>query len=97
MASAVVSGTNEKEIRASAAIASSVWNVYEKSGAVAFNEEKLRYILIECERGRVAIFDVAKLLLSVYAESKVPLGMLKLKAELLVKYLDEPLNLVSVS
>ena len=43
------SGYGDKDAAVTAAIASNVWMSYQKSGAVAFSDDKLKYIMLECE------------------------------------------------
>ena len=43
------SGYGDKDSAVSAAIASNIWAAYQKSGSLAFNDDKLKLILLECE------------------------------------------------
>lgn len=78
-----------------AAIASSIWTAYEKYGSMAFNEDRLKALTVECEDGHLIIQQVASVLLCMHANKDVQLGCLKAKVTTLVDYLDGPLNQVS--
>ncbi|GIZ03114.1 hypothetical protein CEXT_690811 [Caerostris extrusa] len=86
-----------KDAKLTAAITSNIWMAYEKNGCSAFNSEALKFIIIDCEEGIVAVTGVANLLLCLQAEANVDLGILKAKSEALAKYLEVPLNQVSAS
>ena len=91
------SGYAGKDAKLTAAITSNIWMAYEKNGCTAQNSETLKFIIIDCEEGYVAVTGVANLLLCLQADSNVDLGILKAKAEALAKYLEGPLMQVSAS
>ena len=85
-------GTNvNKDAKITAAVASNIWSAYEKGGRMAFNSEGLQFMFMECEEGKVAVTKIATVLLCMYADIDVGIGMLKLKMEELSNYLYEPL------
>jgi len=83
--------------RVCSAIASNIWAVYEKNGRASLNEDKLQFILLDCEDGHVAIVPVNTVLLCLYGSKSVGFGMLKAKSDALVNYLQEPLAQVGAS
>jgi len=83
--------------RVCSAIASNIWTVYEKNGRASLNEDKLQFILLDCEEGHVAIVPVNTVLLCLYGSKDVGFGMLKAKSDALVNYLQEPLAQVGAS
>ncbi|KFM82014.1 Ragulator complex protein LAMTOR2, partial [Stegodyphus mimosarum] len=91
------SGYAGKDAKLTAAITSNIWMAYEKSGCSAYSSEALKFIIIDCEEGYVAVTGVANLLLCLQADANVDLGMLKAKSEALSKYLEVPLMQVSAS
>ena len=90
-----ISGSSDP--RVSAAIASNIWTVYDKNGRASLNEDKLQFILLDCEEGHVAIVPVNTVLLCLYGSKAVGFGMLKAKSDALVNYLQEPLAQVGAS
>ncbi|XP_009694109.1 PREDICTED: ragulator complex protein LAMTOR2, partial [Cariama cristata] len=57
------SGYGDTDARVTAAIASNIWVAYDKNGHQAFNEDNLKFILMDC----------------MYAKETVGFGMLKAK------------------
>jgi len=43
------SGYGDKDAAVTAAIASNIWNTYQKFGAIPLNDDKLKYILLACQ------------------------------------------------
>jgi ragulator complex protein LAMTOR2 len=107
------SGFTNKDARVTSAIASNVWNAYEKLGNSLYSEDALNFLIINCENGRVIVtkvrmkinrdkgihinyfLQVANLLLCLYANEEVGLGILKTKITKLKESLEQPLLSIS--
>uniref|UniRef100_A0A8C5NXI4 Ragulator complex protein LAMTOR2 n=1 Tax=Jaculus jaculus TaxID=51337 RepID=A0A8C5NXI4_JACJA len=91
------SGYGDMDAKVTAAIASNIWAVYDRNRNQAFNEDNLKFILMDCMEGHVAIMRVANPLLCMYAKETVGFGMFKAKALALVQYQEEPPTQVAAS
>ncbi|KAG9291878.1 hypothetical protein G9A89_012163 [Geosiphon pyriformis] len=101
-----VSETGDRDARVYAAIASNVWSTFEKntrpllvtSGGGgkddAGSSGGLKFLLVECEEGNLAITTVANMLLCLVAKPDVALGILKAKTDALARHLEEPFQQV---
>jgi len=84
-------GSEDKDVKVTAAVASNIWAAYEKSGKLAFHNEGLQFMFLNCEEGTVAVTKVANALLCMYSHPDVGLGLIKTKAEALANFLEHPL------
>ncbi|OQV14853.1 putative Ragulator complex protein LAMTOR2 [Hypsibius exemplaris] len=89
------SGYGDTDARATGAIASNIWTLYDKSAKAAFHDDKLQFLILDCMDGKVALGRVANLLLCMYAKPDVGLGLLMAKMRALTKYLEDPLTAVA--
>ncbi|XP_003382796.1 PREDICTED: ragulator complex protein LAMTOR2-like [Amphimedon queenslandica] len=88
-------GKSEKKEHVTAAIAANIWMSYDKNSNATMEDKPLELIVLQCEDGCVAIKKVANLLLCIYAQKSVGLGLLKVKMETLAGYLKEPLSQIA--
>lgn len=55
------SGFHDRDARITSAIASNVWAAYEKHGHNSFREDRLQYLIINCEGGKVIVSQVTRI------------------------------------
>ena len=91
LAYSAAAGTSDP--RVVAAISSKIWAVYEKSG-LGLAEDKLQFLLLDCDEGHVGVVPVHHALLCLVGDKDLGFGMLKAKADALVRFLDDPLSQV---
>uniref|UniRef100_A0A915KXV5 Roadblock/LAMTOR2 domain-containing protein n=1 Tax=Romanomermis culicivorax TaxID=13658 RepID=A0A915KXV5_ROMCU len=72
-------GNSDIKANITAAMASNLFQCYEKNGQESFREEKLRFLILDCENGILAVTKVANLYLCMHAKETTPTGMIKLK------------------
>ncbi|CAG8538000.1 13494_t:CDS:2 [Acaulospora colombiana] len=85
----------DSEARVYAAISSNIWNTFEKNGKNLLRDDGLKFLLLECEEGNVAMTTVKNMLLCLVAKPEVELGILKLKIDALKRHLDEQFQKVA--
>ena len=71
-----------------AAICSALWLSHEKCDG----HGNLGCLLLECERGRIAIKAAGSFILALCSDATVPFGMLKAKVQALQTFLQVPLT-----
>ncbi|PKK76799.1 Ragulator complex protein LAMTOR2-B [Rhizophagus irregularis] len=81
---------SDRDARVYAAIASNIWSTFEKNGKNLMRDDNLKFLLVECEKGNVAITTVSNMLLCLVAKPEVELGILKAKTDALARHLEEP-------
>ncbi|CAG8723493.1 10000_t:CDS:2, partial [Acaulospora morrowiae] len=75
--------------RCYAAIASNIWNTFEKSGKNLLRDDGLKFLLIGCEEGNVAVTTVNNMFLCLVAMPEVDLGIVKAKIDALTRHLEK--------
>ena len=88
---------NSSDPRVVAAITSKIWGVYEKSGRAALDQDSLQFLLLGCDEGRLGVLPAHHTLLCLMGDRDLGFGMLKAKADALVRFLEDPLSQVGVS
>ncbi|KAL1928163.1 hypothetical protein VTP01DRAFT_3079 [Rhizomucor pusillus] len=97
---AYASDTN-RSVKTFAAIAANIWSSYKQHCAASDSYLRsdpvngIRYMLLECEEGTVFVTSVSTVLLCLVGDETVELGILKAKAQAVVRHLEEPLSRVA--
>lgn len=91
------SGYGDRDARVTSAIASNIWTAYQKHGKNAFRDSRLKLLLLQCESGNVIITQVVNLLLCLYANNSVGVGLLRQKANAIANYLEGPIKEIASS
>lgn len=86
-------GTSNEAITI-AALASTIWKNYQRYGNSALHEDKLKTAVIQSQEANLIVRNLSTVLLCICASSEVPLGMLKCKANSIVEFLTEPLDMI---
>ncbi|CAG8677658.1 5687_t:CDS:2, partial [Paraglomus brasilianum] len=81
----------DREARIYAAIASNVWSTFDKGTKNMTQDDGVRFLVVECEEGTLALTTVSKMMLCLVAKPEVGIAILKAKSDALVKHLEEPL------
>lgn len=87
-------GGTRNEAVTIAALASTIWKNYQRYGNSALHEDKLKTAVIQSQEANLIVRNLSTVLLCICANSDVPLGMLKCKANSLVELLEEPLDMI---
>ena len=89
--------SDSSDPRVVAAIASKIWGVYEKSGHSALDQKTLEMLLLACDEGHVGVVPVHHTLICLIGDRDIGFGMLKAKADALVRFLEDPLSQIGVA
>lgn len=87
-------GGDNHEAVSIAALASTIWKNYQRYGNSALHEDKLRSAVIQSQEAKLIVRNLSSVLLCIYAEHDVPIGMLKKKVNSIAEFLEEPLDLI---
>ena len=89
--------SDSSDPRVVAAIASKIWGVYEKSGRAALDQNTLEMLLLDCDEGHVGVVPAHHTLICLIGDRDLGFGMLKAKADALVRFLEDPLSQIGVA
>lgn len=77
-----------------AALASTIWKNYQRYGNSALHEDRLKTAVIQSQEASLIVRNLSTVLLCICANSEVPLGMLKCKANSIVEFLEKQLDMI---
>ncbi|KAI7901748.1 uncharacterized protein BX663DRAFT_513922 [Cokeromyces recurvatus] len=78
---------------ATSAISTNIWNTYKKRNVELYNN--LQFQILQCEEGIVFVTGISAMILCLVGDVNVDLGIIKTKAEVLKRHLEEPLQQVA--
>jgi len=70
------------------ALVANIWKSYDSGARKAFGADKLYFMIVDCEDGKLAVSKISKFLLCMYADKTVELGLLKTKITVLTDHLQ---------
>lgn len=88
-------GYDDRNACMKAALASSIWSSFEKTGSQSLGDQQLNSCIMMCDNGILIVHMVASVLIALQSGPNVPLGTLKNKTAALAQFLDQPLKQIA--